>query len=254
MRKKTFEEAQREVAEKFGDRIRLVEFEASSKPWKIYCKEHGEQSGSVFQQMLRTAYGCPKCNREKAPRGRAVLTKVQAAFNSAMEKAKESLPEIADTLPDFDEIVETALVTNPLRPDLADVQVRYYPDVSFMGGEGDSSDVREECEYIPFDGGILKTKRIKAEKVACFKMKGDSMFPTLPEGSTVAVDEGNRTTIVNNGIYAVIYKGKRKVKRLKKLNPKMIMLLSDNPEYEDLSVFTKDVVIIGKVFWYQVIL
>ncbi|WP_274584076.1 S24 family peptidase [Neisseria leonii] len=253
MRKKTFEEAQREVAEKFGDRIRLVEYEAAAKPCKVYCGEHGEQEMSKYYVMIRSDYGCPVCGRRSG--GEKISQKLSERHKILSRTAElaERLPEIRERIPDFDELIETSLVVNPLSPDVSDIQVRYYPDIEFVGGYGNDAEVWEEPEYIPFDRDVLRVKRIKSEHVICFEVRGDSMFPTLPEGARVAIDESAKT-VVNGQIYALIYKGGRKVKRLHKLNPQMLTLKSDNPAYEDENVFAKDVTIIGKVFWYQVVL
>ncbi|MDE9696682.1 S24 family peptidase, partial [Citrobacter freundii] len=85
---------------------------------------------------------------------------------------------------------------------------------------------------------------------------GDSMEPVIPDGTTVAVDTNNKR-IVDGKLYAIAQPGggDDKLKRIKQLyrNPGgMLTIRSFNREDETAN--EADVEIIGRVFWYSVLL
>lgn len=60
----TLASAQARLDAKFpGCDFRLTEYTTSERPVKLVCPKHGEVSVSSFSNLLRSAYGCPKCGK-----------------------------------------------------------------------------------------------------------------------------------------------------------------------------------------------
>jgi phage repressor protein C with HTH and peptisase S24 domain len=83
------------------------------------------------------------------------------------------------------------------------------------------------------------------------------MEPVLPHGSTVGVDI-SQTNIIDGKMYAINHDGMLRVKTLYKLPGDGLRMRSFNiDEYPDERYEAEDMIhikIIGKVFWYSVLL
>ena len=82
----------------------------------------------------------------------------------------------------------------------------------------------------------------------CFfvKIEGNSMEPTIVEGEFALVDP-NDTVYQKNKIYVVTYDDESFIKRMvMDAKSKIVMLKSDNPEYEDILI-TKDMQVYLKI-------
>lgn len=83
---------------------------------------------------------------------------------------------------------------------------------------------------------------------------GDSMEPEIKHGDALMVDKSKRE-IVDGQIYIVRYDNELMCKRLQKLPPKKIKVVSDNAKYEsytiDLTKSEIDFEIIGRVLYYS---
>ena len=83
---------------------------------------------------------------------------------------------------------------------------------------------------------------------------GDSMYPTIEHGDTVLIDT-NKKEIYDSKIYCVKYDNHLYIKRLQKIPPSIIYIVSDNPKYKGFEVdFSKemdfDFQVIGEVRWW----
>ena len=91
----------------------------------------------------------------------------------------------------------------------------------------------QEIYYFPIKKGNFSDRSFLVE------INGNSMEPTLEDGDYALVDPDN-IDYVKNKIYIVTYNGESFIKRMVIDNKsKIIMLKSDNPEYEDILI-TKD--------------
>ncbi|MEI8631440.1 helix-turn-helix transcriptional regulator [Vibrio sp. PP-XX7] len=105
----------------------------------------------------------------------------------------------------------------------------------------------------------LRRYNVTPENAVCVSVKGDSMEPVLPNGSTVGVDCGNRT-LVDGKIFAINHNGELFIKRLYKLPGGGLRIYSFNEieypprEYTEAQMFEQKITIIGRVFWYSVLL
>ena len=98
----------------------------------------------------------------------------------------------------------------------------------------------QEIYYFPIKKGNFSDRSFLVE------INGNSMEPTLEDGDYALVDPDN-IDYVKNKIYVVTYNDESFIKRMVIDNKsKIIMLKSDNPEYEDILI-TKDMQVYLKI-------
>lgn len=144
---------------------------------------------------------------------------------------------------------------SPLGDD--EVEIPFYMEVELAAGAG----IAEAREYfgpkLRFAKSTLKRQGVNASHAACVKVAGNSMEPVLPHGSTVGVDTSH-TEITDGKMYAINHDGMLRVKMLYKLPGGGLRLRSYNTEeWPDEHLDTeklKHIKIIGKVFWYSVLI
>lgn len=119
--------------------------------------------------------------------------------------------------------------------------------VSGGGGAVNEETEGDEEEWLVLDRksaeaiGISDMGRIEAVRVV-----GDSMEPTIPEGSLVLIDRG-RNTISDGGIYAVNVAGMVFVKRVRFDTKGRVELISENPAYPPSIENPEEVMVIGRI-------
>ena len=98
----------------------------------------------------------------------------------------------------------------------------------------------QEIYYFPIKKGDFSDRSFLVE------ISGNSMEPTLEDGDYALVDPDN-IDYVKNKIYVVTYNDESFIKRMvMDAKSKIVMLKSDNPEYEDILI-TKDMQIYLKI-------
>ncbi|MCW0263094.1 LexA family transcriptional regulator [Fusobacterium vincentii] len=98
----------------------------------------------------------------------------------------------------------------------------------------------QEIYYFPIKKGDFSDRSFLVE------INGNSMEPTLEDGDYALVDPDN-IDYVKNKIYVVTYNDESFIKRMVVDNKsKIVMLKSDNPEYEDILI-TKDMQVYLKI-------
>jgi phage repressor protein C with HTH and peptisase S24 domain len=150
---------------------------------------------------------------------------------------------------------ETWGSNSPLGDD--EVEIPFYMEVELAAGAG-IVDCREyQGPKLRFAKSTLKRQGVNSDHAACVKVNGNSMEPVLPNGSTVGVDTAH-TEIVDGKMYAINHDGMLRVKMLYKLPGGGLRLRSYNlDEYPDERLDAdqlKQVKVIGKVFWYSVLI
>lgn len=111
------------------------------------------------------------------------------------------------------------------------MQVHEY-QVRFAAGNG------RTALFDELDGSVLRTYRrawfsqqgINPERVACFKVHGESMEPFLFNDDTVLVNLAE-TEVANGKVYAIRYGDELRIKRLYKRLDGGLILHSDNPNH-----------------------
>ncbi|MDQ7047693.1 MAG: LexA family transcriptional regulator [Sulfurovum sp.] len=126
-------------------------------------------------------------------------------------------------------------------------QVRYFADIRASAGGG--AEVFDEgFEMITLDEKIMHTIVGQGNTdLEAIHVDGESMDPTLQDGSIVFVDR-TQTNINKNGIFiASTTTGGLFIKRIHKRVDGMIELISDNSLYPPQAIHSDEVIIIGKV-------
>jgi len=132
-------------------------------------------------------------------------------------------------------------------------QVRYikipYIEAKPSAAAGESLIVDRKIQsFFAFDIQWIYSKGRPAN-MGVMKIMGDSMFPTIPDGSLILVDR-SQTELVQKKIFVVEHDQGIKVKRLKRDSEKNYILMSDNELEEDIKVDpTIHFRILGKVIW-----
>ncbi len=117
--------------------------------------------------------------------------------------------------------------------------IRYFKDINASAGGG-AINFDENYEKIFID------KKIISKNLDAINVIGDSMEPTIKDGSIIFIDR-NEKNISNGGIFVINTPSGVFVKRLKIKTSGDIEIISDNTIYPSESVKTDEIEIIGKV-------
>lgn len=142
-----------------------------------------------------------------------------------------------------------------------EVEVPFLKDIEFACGDGRVHSEDHNGFKLRFSKATLR--RVSANSdgsgVLCFPATGDSMEPVIPDGTTVAIDTNNKR-VVDGKLYAIGQAdgGNSQLKRIKQLyrkpGGKLIIRSYNNEAYPDEEADIDDVEIIGRLFWYSVLL
>lgn len=152
--------------------------------------------------------------------------------------------------------VETWSDETPL--DESEVAIPFFKEVELAAGKGSEVMLETGGRKLRFGKRTLQRKGISAETAAAAVVMGNSMEPVLPDGSTVAIDTAC-TTISDGKMYAINHEGQLRVKMLYRLPGNGLRLRSYNTEEHpderyDGTYVAEHIRIIGKVFWYSVLI
>lgn len=103
-------------------------------------------------------------------------------------------------------------------------------------------------------GKLANDLGINPQKTEMIFASGDSMLPTIEGGDSLLVDL-NRKEVYDGRIYCVRIDGQVYAKRLQKIPPTKIIVISDNQKYQSFEIdFSKqidfDFEIIGEIRWW----
>ncbi|WP_315368888.1 S24 family peptidase [Kingella oralis] len=119
-------------------------------------------------------------------------------------------------------------------------------DVYASAGGGADIWGEEVEQLIPFSRLWLNQKNLHSQDLACIKVRGDSMEPTLNNGDVILVNTARQ---VGDGVFVVRIGSLLRVKRLQTLLNGSLKISSDNPIYESETLNPKedsDFAIIGE--------
>ncbi|MFU8927573.1 S24 family peptidase [Acinetobacter puyangensis] len=85
--------------------------------------------------------------------------------------------------------------------------------------------------------------------LSLYRVRGDSMSPTLLDGDLVLIDKSDNE-IVSGALYLVFLYGEKLIGRLFR-NQQGFILERDNEKYKSLSAISNDAIVIGKVVFRQ---
>ncbi len=125
-------------------------------------------------------------------------------------------------------------------------QVRYFSDIRASAGGG-AEVFDENFETITLDEKIMHNMiGMGNTELEAIHVDGESMEPTLQDGSIVFIDR-TQTDINKNGIFIASTTGGLFIKRIQKRPDGMIDLISDNSMYPPQAVPADEITIVGKV-------
>ncbi|NNI39783.1 XRE family transcriptional regulator [Pasteurella multocida] len=136
-----------------------------------------------------------------------------------------------------------------------DIEVPFLQDIRLAAGNGFADDIMDYNNFkLRFSKATLRRQGVQYENAVCVVAEGDSMEPAIPDEATVGVDMGNKV-IRDNNIYAINHGGLLRIKILNKMPNEQVLIRSFNStSYPDEIVNLDEIVVIGKVFWYSVLL
>jgi len=123
--------------------------------------------------------------------------------------------------------------------------VRYFPEVHVSAGGG-AVNFDEGFEPLAIEDQLLSRLPNVTGNLEALNVVGDSMEPTIHDGSIVFIDR-NRTDTHKGGVYAVMTNSGLFIKRIQLRIDGDIDIISDNQDYPPQQVSVEEVRIIGKV-------
>ena len=125
-------------------------------------------------------------------------------------------------------------------------QVRYFSDIRASAGGG-AEVFDENYETITIDEKIMHNMvGLGNTELEAIHVDGESMEPTLQDGSIVFVDR-NQTNINKDGIFIASTTAGLFIKRIRQRADGMVELISDNKAYSPEVLAPDEVSIVGKV-------
>lgn len=139
-----------------------------------------------------------------------------------------------------------------------EVEIPFFKEVELAAGKGSEVMLETGGRKLRFGKRTLQRKGIPPEAAAAAVVTGNSMEPVLPDGSTVGVDT-SRTQVTDGQMYAINHEGQLRVKVLYRTPGNGLRLRSYNSdehpdERYDGTYVAEHIRIIGKVFWYSVLI
>ena len=141
----------------------------------------------------------------------------------------------------------------PLEND--EIEVPFYTDNILSAGNGFVSDIQNFNNMkMRFSRTMLNQKGIGLKCLVCIVADNDSMEPAIPDGAIVGINTSN-TQIKDGKLYAINHDGLLCIKILKRRPGNKILIQSYNSNsYPDEEVDTGAITVIGKIFWWSVLL
>ncbi|WP_457608675.1 LexA family transcriptional regulator [Nitratifractor sp.] len=126
-------------------------------------------------------------------------------------------------------------------------RVRYFADLRASAGGG-AEVFDENYEYIDVDRTLMENLlgTLPTGEIEAIHVEGESMEPTLPDGSIVFVDREQRDP-AKDGIFVASTSNGLFIKRIRRRADGMVELISDNPLYTPEILPPDEVRVVGKV-------
>lgn len=126
-----------------------------------------------------------------------------------------------------------------------------FSTVGGMGNIGNADASEYVTDYLAFRKDWLVTGLgVKPEALAVISVSGDSMTPTVNDGDVVLVDT-SQTTIMDGKVFTIQVGNGAFVKRLKYLADGRLVIVSDNPEEQNVPVEeSMNLRVTGRVIWH----
>ncbi len=160
------------------------------------------------------------------------------AISETIKECGEDIKRLANSSADCD-FIET-----PIRG-----------DVSASCGSGVFVYNENQTAVYPISKSLYRTLGASVHQTEIIFATGDSMMPEIKDGDALMVDMSKRE-VIDGQIYIIRYDGQLMCKRLQKIPPCSVKVVSDNPKYDAYYiVFSEDnqidFEVIGRVLWYS---
>ena len=187
--------------------------------------------------------------RNKRPTNLVSIAKALDVSPYWLETGKEDKEIVSNATP-LGKIEEWDNDT-PLSED--DCEAPLYKDIKLSAGNGFADDIEDYNGYkLRFSRKTLRKHGINPADVVCVTADGDSMEPVFPSGATLGINTADKT-IRDGQIYAINHGGLLRTKILHKLPENKVRIRSYNQsEYPDEEASLDDLSVIGRVFWWSV--
>lgn len=141
----------------------------------------------------------------------------------------------------------------PLEND--EIEVPFFKEIRLAAGKGFADDIMDYNDFkLRFSKATLRRQGVSYENAVCVVADGNSMEPVIPDGTTVGIDLGSRN-IRDGKIYAINHGGLLRIKILYNMPNNQVKIRSYNTEeHPDEIANLEDITVLGKVFWYSVLL
>lgn len=142
--------------------------------------------------------------------------------------------------------------------DADEVELPLFREVELAAGAGATQVMENHGAKLRFAKSTLRRAHVSPENAACAFVKGNSMEPVMPDGTTVGVNTAD-TEIRDGEIYAIDHNGMLRVKFLHRKPGGGIRIVSQNAtehqpeEYTAQDVIDENIRVIGRVFWWSVL-
>lgn len=136
-----------------------------------------------------------------------------------------------------------------------EIEVPFFKEIRLSAGNGFADDIMDYNNFkLRFSKATLRRQGVSYENAVCVTADGNSMEPVIPDGTTVGIDLGNKT-IRDGKIYAINHGGLLRIKILYNMPNNQVKIRSYNSEeHPDEVANLEDITVLGKVFWYSVLL
>lgn len=190
-----------------------------------------------------------EAGRNKRPTNLVSIAKALDVSPYWLETGKEDKEIVSNATP-LGKIEEWDNDT-PLSED--DCEAPLYKEIKLSAGNGFADDIEDYNGYkLRFSRNTLRKHGINPANVVCVMADGDSMEPVFPSGATLGIDTGSKN-IRDGQIYAINHGGLLRTKILHKLPENKVRIRSYNQsEYPDEEASLDDLSVIGRVFWWSV--
>ncbi|PLV17732.1 LexA family transcriptional regulator [Pseudomonas guariconensis] len=177
------------------------------------------------------------------------------AWTGDAQQVESEAPPTRRQAPDLQPI-EVWDDETPLGAD--EVELPFFKESEISAGKGSQVTLEIHGRKLRFGKRTLRRKNIDPQAAGCVPVTGNSMEPVLPDGSTVGVDTA-AVTVQDGKMYAIDHDGQLRVKLLYRIPGGGLRLRSYNDAEHPDERYDKDYVeqhirVIGKVFWYSVLL
>lgn len=136
-----------------------------------------------------------------------------------------------------------------------EIEVPFFKEIRLSAGNGFADDIMDYNNFkLRFSKATLRRQGVSHDNAVCVTADGNSMEPVIPDGTTVGIDLGNKT-IRDGKIYAINHGGLLRIKILYNMPNNQVKIRSYNSEeHPDEVANLEDITVLGKVFWYSVLL